>query len=83
MDAPLFMLHFFFATQSLYSTVRNATDLAHMPLIIPSPTNVDGRDEDQPLPPPVETPNSLFSAGLPPVLSNLVKRIEEGEFIEI
>ena len=39
------------------------------------------RDGDQPLPPLVETRNSLFSAGLPPVLSNLVKRIEMAELL--
>ena len=54
-----------------------------MPLIIPSSTNADSRDKHQPLPPQGEIPNSLFGASLPPVLSNLVKRIEEKKFIEM
>ena len=64
-----------------FSTVRNARDLAHIPLIILSPTNVDSRDENQPLPPRVETTNSLFGAGLPSVPSKQVKGIEVREFI--
>ena len=51
-------------------------------MIVPPPTNVDSRDEDQPQPPRVETLNLLFGDCVPPVSSKLVKRIEEGKLIE-
>ena len=65
------------------STVTNVRNLAHIPFIVPSPTNAESQVEDQPLPTQVETPNSLLSAGIPPVPSKLVNRIEAGEFIEM
>ena len=60
------------------STVANARNLSHIPLIVSS-TNAESRIEDQPPLAQVETPNSPLGVGLPPVQSKLVKRLESGE----
>ena len=65
------------------STVRNVRYTAHIPLIVPSFTNVESQVEDQSLPTQVETPNSLVGEGFPPLPSKLVKRIEGREFMEM
>ena len=75
------MLYFLCYPES--STVTNARNLSHIPLTVPSPTNVENQVEDQPPPTEVKTPNSLLNAGLPPVPSKLVKKIESGEFIKM
>ena len=65
------------------SIAGNNKDLAHVPMIVLPPPNVDSWDEDQPQPPRVETSNLLFGDCVPPVSSKLVKRIEEGKIIEM
>ena len=88
MQPPPLSLHVFkftlyFLCYPESSIIGNNRDLAHVPMIVPPPTNVDSRDEDQPQPPRVETSNLLFGDCIPPVSSKLVKRIEEVKLIEI
>ena len=76
-----FTLYFLCYPES--SSIGNNRHLVHVLMIVPPPTNVDSRDEDQPQPPRVETSNLLFGDCVPPVSSKLVKRIEEGKLIEM